>query len=80
VLEQLELDAEAAANPRAERFLRDCGVAPAEAARVIGAARTRLEHTANVQLELRLDGVRTVVSLREENVIHPTALAVASAS
>ena len=80
VLEQLELDGEAAANPRAERFLRDCGVTPAEAARVIGAARARLEHTANVLLELRLDGEHTVVSLHEDNVIHPTALAAASAS
>lgn len=80
VLEQLELDAEAAANPRAERFLRDCGVAPAEAASVIGAARARLEHAEQVLLELRLDGARTVVSLHEDNVMHPTAFAVASAS
>jgi hypothetical protein len=80
VFEQLELDREAAANPRAERFLRDCGVSPAQAAQSMQSARARLEHADTVLLELRLGDGEPVVSLHDENVIHPIALAAASAS
>jgi hypothetical protein len=80
VFEQLELDAEAAANPRAECFLRDCGVAPAEAELLMRRARARLEHAGTVLLELRLGSGEPVVSLHDDNVIHPVALAAASAS
>ena len=81
VFEQLELDRETAANPRAERFVRDCGVPAAEAEQVMRAARARLERSETVLLELALgDGRRPVVSLHEDDVIHPVALAAASAS
>jgi Stage II sporulation protein E (SpoIIE) len=80
VFEQLELDREAAANPRAERFLLDCGVAPAEAELLMRSARARLEHTETVLLELRLGDGDPVVSLHDENAIRPVALAAASAS
>jgi hypothetical protein len=80
VFEQLELDAEAAANSRAERFLRDCGVAPAKAELLMRRARARLEHADTVLLELRLGSGEPVVSLHDDNVIHPVALAAVSAS
>jgi stage II sporulation SpoE-like protein len=80
VFEQLELDSDAAANPRAERFLLDCGVPAAEAALLMRGARARLEHAETVLIELRLDGGEPVVSLHDDNVIHPQALAAASAS
>ncbi len=80
VFEQLELDREAAANPRVERFLLDCGVPPAQAARLVDSARARLERAGTVLLELRLDSGEPVVSLHDDNVIHPVALATASAS
>jgi hypothetical protein len=80
VFEQLELDREAAANPRAERFLLDCGVPPAQAAQLMRDARARLERADTVLLELRLGEGEPVVSLHDDNVIHPVALAAASAS
>jgi Stage II sporulation protein E (SpoIIE) len=80
VFEQLELDGDAAANPRAERFLRDCGVAPTEAELLMRSARARLEHADTVLLELRLGGGEPVVTLHDENAVHPVALAAASAS
>jgi hypothetical protein len=80
VFEQLELDREAAANARAERFLLDCGVPPVQAAQLMQSARARLEHAETVLLELRLGDGEPVVSLHDDNVIHPIALAAASAS
>ena len=80
VFEQLELDREAATNPRAERFLLDCGVPPAQAAQLMRNARARLERADTVLLELRLGEGEPVVSLHDDNVIHPVALATASAS
>jgi hypothetical protein len=80
VFEQLELDGEAAANPRVERFLLDCGVPPAQAVQLLQRARARLEHADTVLLELRLGDGEPVVSLHDDNVIHPIALAAASAS
>jgi hypothetical protein len=80
VFEQLELDREAAANPRAERFLLDCGVPPAEAVQLMRSARARLERADTVLLELRLGDGEPVVSLHDDNVIHPIVLAAASAS
>jgi hypothetical protein len=43
-------------------------------------ARARLEHVPTVLLELRLGGTYPVVSLHDDNVIHPAMLAAASAS
>lgn len=80
VFEQLELDRAAAANPRAERFLLDCGVPPAQAAQLMRRARARLERADTVLLELHLGNGEPVVSLHDDNVIHPVALAAASAS
>jgi hypothetical protein len=80
VFEQLELDREAAANPRAERFLLDCGVPAAQAAQLMRSARARLERAETVLLELRIGDREPVVSLHDDNVIHPVALATASAS
>jgi Stage II sporulation protein E (SpoIIE) len=80
VFEQLELDREAAANPRAERFLLDCGVPAAQATQLMRGARARLERADTVLLELRLGNGEPVVSLHDDNVIHPIALAAASAS
>jgi hypothetical protein len=80
VFEQLELDREAAANPRAERFLLDCGVPPAQAVQLMESARAKLEHADTVLLELRLGDGEPVVSLHDVNVVHPIALAAASAS
>jgi hypothetical protein len=79
VLEQLELDREGAANPRAERFLLDCGVPQAEAKLLIRDARARLEHADSVLFELRLGDGPPLVSLHDDNVIHPPALLAASA-
>jgi hypothetical protein len=78
VFEQLELDREGAANPRAERFLLDCGVPQTEAKLLIRDARARLEHAESVLFELRLGEGRPLVSLHDDNVIHP-ALVAASA-
>ncbi|HWF33177.1 MAG TPA: PP2C family protein-serine/threonine phosphatase [Solirubrobacteraceae bacterium] len=80
VFEQLELDRDAATSPRVERFLRDCGVRPAQAAQLLRSARARLERAETVLLELRLGSGEPVVSLNDDNVIHPVALAAASAS
>jgi Stage II sporulation protein E (SpoIIE) len=79
VFEQLELDREGAANPRVKRFLLDCGVPQAEAELLMRDARARLEHTSSILLELQMRDGRPVVSLHEDNVIHPAALAAASA-
>jgi hypothetical protein len=80
VFEQLELDRDAAASPRVERFLRDCGVRPAQAAQLLRSARARFERAETVLLELQLGNGEPVVSLHDDNVIHPVALAAASAS
>ncbi len=80
VFEQLELDRVAAANPRAERFLLDCGVPPAQAAQLMHSARASLERAETVLLELRIGDREPHVSLHDDNVIHPVALATASAS
>ncbi len=80
LLEQMELDREAAASPRTERFLRACGVGPAEAAEILESARAAVERGDAVLLELRFEGGAPVVSLRHDNVIHTAALAAAGAS
>jgi Stage II sporulation protein E (SpoIIE) len=77
VFEQLELDRDGAVNPRAKRFLLDCGVPQAEAELLMRDARARLEHADSVLLELRLGEARPRVSLHDDNVIRPAALAVA---
>jgi stage II sporulation SpoE-like protein len=80
-LEQLELSRELVAGPRVERFLRDCGLEPAEAQGLVHDARRRLQRVDTLMLELErgADG-RMIASLAEDNVIHAAALATAGVS
>jgi hypothetical protein len=80
-LEQLELSRELVAGPRVERFLRDCGLEPAEAQALVRDARRRLQRLDTLMLEVErgADG-RVVASLAEDKVIHAAALATAGAS
>jgi serine phosphatase RsbU (regulator of sigma subunit) len=78
--EELELDRDAAASPRTERFLLACGVRRAELPGVVRAVREHAERHGTVLLEMRFRGGKPLVSLRHDNVIHTAALAAASAS
>lgn len=80
LVEEIELDRDTAASARTERFLAACGVAPAEVAEIVRAARAQADRLDTVLLELRFAGGAPVVSLGHDNVIHTAALAAASAS
>jgi serine phosphatase RsbU (regulator of sigma subunit) len=80
VVDELELDRDTAASARTERFLKACGVEPAEVAEIVGAARAQLERVDTVLLEVRFDGAAPVVSLHHDNVVHTAELAAASVS
>jgi hypothetical protein len=80
LLEELELDREEAASRRTERFLLACGVDSKALPAVIYEARTSAERLDTVLLELRFGDGPPTVALRHEDIFHPPALAVASAS
>jgi hypothetical protein len=67
--ERLELDRSSASDSRVERFLRDCGLAPADAAATLGSARRELEHSRTVTLELSLADGAPVVSMGADSAI-----------
>ncbi|HLB22067.1 MAG TPA: SpoIIE family protein phosphatase [Solirubrobacteraceae bacterium] len=78
--ELLELDGAMIAGGRAERFLRESGMAAAAAASVLDAARAELDRRDCVPLELTVgDGPPRAV-LGQDNVIHRPALTAVSAS
>jgi serine phosphatase RsbU (regulator of sigma subunit) len=68
LVEELELDREAAAAGRTEQFLLACGVAAGEIPELVCSARAAAGHSGTALLELRLDDGQPVVSLHRDNV------------
>jgi hypothetical protein len=68
LVEELELDREAAAAGRTERFLLACGVAPEEVPELVRSARAAAGRAGTVLLELRFAGGSPVVVLQRDNV------------
>ncbi len=68
LVEELELDCEAAASGRTEQFLLACGVERREIAELLRSARAAAGQAGTVILELRLGDGAPQVTLRRENV------------
>jgi serine phosphatase RsbU (regulator of sigma subunit) len=68
LVEELELDREAAAAGRTEQFLLACGVPAGEIPELVCSARAAAGRSGTALLELRLDDGQPVVSLQRDNV------------
>ena len=68
LVEELELDREAAAGARTKQFLLACGVAPGEIPELVCSARVAAGRAGTVLLELRFDDGTPVVALQRDNV------------
>ena len=70
LVEELELTREQGASARTERFLRACGVAPAQAEQLMRSARLATERSGSAVLALRRGSGAPEVSVQQDNLAY----------
>jgi hypothetical protein len=68
--EELELDRESAGSERTARFLRGCGLAPAEVSAVVQAARAEVADVGSLVVELHREGPHARATFQHDNIAY----------